>query len=364
MFHADPIVSGEVVQTDSDGRVSLTWEQYTALKNGGMDFHMRKTSTMTPRFEKQCHDSKFEKRMNYTMGLQQAPGENTCFTCAFVSMLCKLLVEQDIPITAESLLEQMKNANAEWLQGQGRMPSMREVESFMARTRFRDALDKLFKVRLELSFCVSPPWQTGTTQENIQRNFDNTLKEQVRMQQKYLQFLIGFVHTRGATVDSKPTRDVIFLDRTPRNKVHGDRIGGHAVGIYQADQHSARAWNSWGNNFRILDMPLSYVFAFVVVNITQIEIAANPVELLLESQPVMSDWMKLENASTDGVITEFEFLFPRHEIYYSRQGRPEVQMYATHANSEPTKKPDPPKPEKRKRMPLDATSQPASKCSK
>lgn len=340
-----------VPQHAPSGRVNLTHVVHAQIVQSG-----QQPQGFADRFFVRCLESGYKKLSDHVrevMSFEKESHGNNCVTIAFVGMLCKLLLEQGIEIHAKNMLAQMKDADVEWLRGEGMSPNFRELESFMQKTWFKDQKGNEFKVPVALTLCFNAQCAAQTKDAKSQQQFESALFDAVRKGSKSAQFVVGIVNVQGVEVNGKMSEDIMCLHENMGSH------NSHAVGIIRTEPTSVQAWNTCGDSYNVLTYPIRYVQSFIIVNLTQIEVRKTPdqVQRLLESQPEEGGWLQHKAQDTEQYARPFKWLIAPDETYYYKVVKKRGTFFSLHPNTGPAPKADVRKTEKRDATADDAESQ-------
>lgn len=271
-------------------------------------------------------NSKIVKNWNKIMFVNQKQ-RRICTTCAFLSMLCKLLSEQGFKVTATSMLEQMDAAGARWLAGAGTQPAPEELEEFMAGTWFQSEDGIEFMVSIATSVCFNPECTLERDKRNktTQTSYENVLFRRIRESCTQAKFIIGIVNLLPVFVKGVNMSNTRILHYQPRPACH-------VLGLLSADRTRVTGWNSWGGSSKLLHFPLEYILSFIEVRVTQIKVrdSAQGVTCLMDTEPLQeSDWCAhstLYSAVERHMLTSW--LGCDKQLYYRQVSR-YVKLYAS-----------------------------------
>lgn len=271
-------------------------------------------------------NSKIVQEWNDLMFVDQGP-RRICTTCAFLSMLCKLLSKQGIKVKATSMLQQMDTAGARWLAGAGTQPAPAELEKFMEETWFRSEGGIEFMVSIATSVCFNPECTLERDKRNktTQTSYKNVLFRRIRESCTQTKFVLGVVNLLPVFVHGANMSNTKILHPKPRPACH-------VLGLLSADRTRVTGWNSWGGSSKLLHFPLQYILSFIEVRVTQIKVrdSAQGVTCLMDTEPLQeSDWCAhstLYSAVERHMLTSW--LGCDEQLYY-RQVSKCVKLYAS-----------------------------------
>ena len=281
-------------------------------------------------------NSKIVKKWNDVMFVDQGP-RRICTTCAFLSMLCKLLSEQDIKVKATSMLQQMDATGARWLAGAGTQPAPAELEEFVAGTWFRSEDGIEFMVSIATSGCFNPECTLERDKRNktTQTSYENVLLRRIRESCTQTKLVLGVVNLLPLFVNGANMRNTKILHDRPRPACH-------VLSLLSADSTNVQAWNSWGGSSKLLHFPLRCILSFIEVRVTQIKVrdSAQGVTCLMDTKPLESDWCAhstLYSAVERHMLTSW--LGCDKQLYYQQVCR-YVKLYASQPMRETAMKRD------------------------
>ena len=294
----------------------VTPAEYRALRLHGYLLLLKDEAT---------ENERFVKNMRNVMSVDQGQ-RRICWTCAFLSMLCKLLSEQGINVKAASMLAQMDAAGARWLTGAGTQPTAAQLEEFMAGTWFRSEDGTEFRVSIATSVCFNPQCMLPRDERDktAQRSYENVLFKDIRECDKRAKFVLGVVNLLPVFVNGENMSHTKIVHDEPREACH-------VLGLLRTTGHRVKGWNSWDDESMVLGFPLRYVLSFMVVNVTQIEVrdSAQNVTCLMNTLSMESDWELHSTLYSDAERMMLTSSLGCDKQLYYRQASTYVKQYAS-----------------------------------
>lgn len=271
-------------------------------------------------------NSKIVSKWNDVMSVDQGK-RRICWTCAFLSMLCKLLREQGIKVNATSMLAQMDAAGPRWLAGAGTQPMAAELEEFMAKTWFRSETGTEFRVSIATSVCFNPQCMLQGDKRNktVQTSYERVLFKYMRECHKKTKFVLGIVNPIPVFVHGENMRHAKILHDELRSACH-------VLGLLQIDSTRVFAWNSWGGSSTLLQFPPRCILSFIEVRVTQIEVrdSAQVVTCLMDTKPEKeSGWDAHSTSYSDAERMMLTSSLGCDKKLYCRQVSTYVKIYAS-----------------------------------
>lgn len=276
--------------------------------------------------EEATENSKIVSKWRDVMFVDQGQ-RRICWTCAFLSMLCKLLSEQGIEVNATSMLAQMDAAGPRWLAGAGTQPRPGELEEFMEKTWFQSKTGTEFRVSIATSVCVNPQCMLQADKRNktAQTSFERVLFKDLRECHTKTKFLLGGVNPVQVFVHGEIMRDVNILHDELSTR-------GHMLGLLHIDSTRVIAWNSWGGASKLLQFPPRCIHSFQQVSVTQIEVrdSAQGVTCLMDTKPEEeSGWYAHSTSYSDAEDMLVTSSMVCDKKLYCRQVSKYVKTYAS-----------------------------------